>query len=267
MADNIFTDPQPDRFEHESPLRAFTEWQSQPSGIYAVGKGFRPSVVHLVDYLDAIERKEGWRLVQIMYADDPDRRSMIFRRASMQQLALTVDTKAAQDALLDTIGEAKAFSVGEIFSPEPEDDGFVTVAGVADDPVNPKHYGGTACAELGELLTPNAYQTLKYCWRLGEKDDPVIELKKAIWYWEREIALYADVPALPALDHDCHGFLEGRIADRSEFTRNITRQLFYGFNIGMRPDHRRAILDLLQNELGSYESGFKQADRGRGQEP
>lgn len=58
-----------------------------------------------------------------------------------------------------------------------------------DDPINPKHYAGTACAEIGEHLTGNAYQTLKYNWRLGKKDAASIEVGKSIWYLDRELAL------------------------------------------------------------------------------
>ena len=58
-----------------------------------------------------------------------------------------------------------------------------------DDPVNPKHYGGTACAEIGEWLSGNGYQTLKYNWRLGKKDEAIIELNKSLWYLDREISL------------------------------------------------------------------------------
>lgn len=58
-----------------------------------------------------------------------------------------------------------------------------------NDLINPKHYDGTACAEIGERLTANSYQILKYNWRLGKKDDPVIEIGKAQWYLNREIEL------------------------------------------------------------------------------
>jgi len=70
------------------------------------------------------------------------------------------------------------------------------------DPINPAHYNGTACAQIGERLTANAYQVLKYNWRLGKKDDPVIEVGKSIWYLDREIALgrqgfrcFQDIPS------------------------------------------------------------------------
>lgn len=70
----LFTEPEPDGFKNESPIRAFTKWNV--SGLYAIGKGFRPSLGHLHIYLDAMESKEGWRLVQIIEADNP---TMIFR--------------------------------------------------------------------------------------------------------------------------------------------------------------------------------------------
>lgn len=61
-----------------------------------------------------------------------------------------------------------------------------------NDPINPAHYDGTACAQIGERLTANSYQVLKYNWRLGKKDDPVIEVGKSIWYLDREIKLAED---------------------------------------------------------------------------
>ncbi|PZU15608.1 MAG: hypothetical protein DI589_27740 [Shinella sp.] len=60
---------------------------------------------------------------------------------------------------------------------------------MADDPINPKHYAGTACAEIGERLTGNGYQVLKYNWRLGKKDAATIEVGKSIWYLDRELEL------------------------------------------------------------------------------
>ena len=66
VAETLHTDPAPDQFKHESPIRAFTDWKE--SGDYALGKGFRPSLAHLVVYLDAMQTKEGWSLVQILEA-------------------------------------------------------------------------------------------------------------------------------------------------------------------------------------------------------
>ena len=64
--ETLHTDPEPDQFASESPIRAFTDWKE--SGDYALGKGFRPSLAHLVVYLDAMQSKEGWSLVQILEA-------------------------------------------------------------------------------------------------------------------------------------------------------------------------------------------------------
>lgn len=82
-----------------------------------------------------------------------------------------------------------------------------------NDPINPAHYNGTACAQIGERLTGNSYQVLKYNWRLGKKDDPVIEVGKSIWYLDREIKL-ADDGFLPASgdlpsDEFFHALLKG----------------------------------------------------------
>lgn len=60
----LHIDPEPDNFATESPIRAFTDWRDH--GLYAVGRGFRPSMAHLARYLDAMETKEGWQLVQIL---------------------------------------------------------------------------------------------------------------------------------------------------------------------------------------------------------
>lgn len=60
----LHINPAPDNFATESPIRAFTHWDAQ--GKYAIGKGFRPSLQHLARYLDAMDEREGWELVQIL---------------------------------------------------------------------------------------------------------------------------------------------------------------------------------------------------------
>lgn len=92
MSDDIFADPQPDGFNTESPTRAFTNWREGER--YAIGKGFRPSVHHLVAYLDALDRKEGWELVQILYADHShgERRTMVFRRKPLLANGVDIET-------------------------------------------------------------------------------------------------------------------------------------------------------------------------------
>ena len=93
-----------------------------------------------------------------------------------------------------------------------------------DDPVNPKHYGGTACAEIGELLSANSYQVLKYNWRLGEKDDPVVELGKSLWYLDRELALIAEGHT-GRRDLPDHGFFDSRLAHGSDHAQAVARIL------------------------------------------
>ena len=346
MSDSLFTEPQRDEFTSESPIRAFTTWAEH--GVYAVGKGFRPSVQHLGSYLDAMECKENWRTLQVL--DAGNGLTILFRRAGVKIMpspfaksvgepirtleetitiiaenlgtspermmedfilrgaARTEDepyvneermarfTEAAEkiDAaekiadkmdelpryhlklygfnaekirrLMDQstkdifeviIGENKSLddldlSEGWIFTgwkennvavfertrpavapyqpdreyslydtkcllpegweaeePQPvvrfgEGSGPATLEWskpahkhqkpavqavkvvIQDDPVNPKHYAGRACADIGEHLSANSYQVLKYCWRLGKKDEALVELGKSLWYLDSE---------------------------------------------------------------------------------
>jgi len=75
--EQLYAAPTPDGFTHESPIRAFTDWTV--NGRYAIGKGFRPSLAHLTVYLDAMERLEGWALLQILEAASGSP-SFVFRK-------------------------------------------------------------------------------------------------------------------------------------------------------------------------------------------
>lgn len=79
VSETLHADPAPDQFKHESPIRAFTDWKV--SDTYALGKGFRPSLAHLVVYLDAMQVKEGWSLVQVLEAATGSP-SFLFRKVS-----------------------------------------------------------------------------------------------------------------------------------------------------------------------------------------
>ena len=61
------------------------------------------------------------------------------------------------------------------------------------DPVNsPAHYtnhpSGIECVQVTEHMNFNRGNAVKYIWRCGDKGNPVEDLRKAIWYLEREIA-------------------------------------------------------------------------------
>jgi len=61
------------------------------------------------------------------------------------------------------------------------------------DNVNrPKHYtahpSGVECIEITEHMGFNLGNAIKYIWRAFLKDDPVENLRKAVWYINREIA-------------------------------------------------------------------------------
>jgi hypothetical protein len=62
---------------------------------------------------------------------------------------------------------------------------------VTDVVNHPKHYNehpsGIECIEIVEHYNFNCGNAIKYIWRAGLKDDAIVDLKKAIWYLEREV--------------------------------------------------------------------------------
>lgn len=446
MNDTLHQEPERDRFKTESPIRAFTSWTVQ--GRYALGKGFRPSLAHVIPYLDAMEAKEGWQIVQVLEADtqtpsflfrqsyvvpddvlverlrgddgfkqqvrdwlngeepydDPklpgfeeaaekmDRarnvsdamtverteigghlafkmtldtekvhhtnarwtanidmlkkamfgmkrdalkkfldkemvldRAMYWETASVASVLRLIDKLEYWDhiSLTDFITEQELGKVlgrkfrrddpaliaaktdiyasmaetifkdypackpfGEAFTPAAErfsddvdpasrDPRSVTAtlddinpehlaaftgqplppieAIGEDDPINPKHYGGAACAEIGELLSANSYQVLKYNWRLGEKDSPCVEIGKALWYLDRELALIAEghtfIPGDDRLPD--HTFFDLRLQGRSEHTTKVARSLISWNRYG-NPETLKLLRRVLDSTLDSY---------------
>ena len=62
-----------------------------------------------------------------------------------------------------------------------------------NDPVNnPKHYtehpSGVECIQITEHMGFNLGNAVKYIWRCDLKKDAIEDLKKAVWYVQREIA-------------------------------------------------------------------------------
>lgn len=63
-----------------------------------------------------------------------------------------------------------------------------------EDVVNhPKHYkghpSGVECIQITEHMGFNLGNAVKYIWRCDLKKDAIEDLKKAIWYLEREVKL------------------------------------------------------------------------------
>lgn len=63
-----------------------------------------------------------------------------------------------------------------------------------EDPVNhPAHYtkhaSGIECIQITEHMSFCLGNAVKYIWRADLKNDALEDLKKAMWYLEREIAL------------------------------------------------------------------------------
>lgn len=342
---DLYQEPERDHFKNESPIRAFTTWSVE--GMYAIGKGFRPSLQHLVPYLNAMETKEGWRLVQILEAATGSP-SFVFRKEEpvmhyyryddlpRRENGPTLDQKWDQawnrlDAGDKRYGPTVTYAM-EYFTRD--EDGNVSMnrttwddvpdwvqealpnfgieppyirnkagfeeAGAkmdamraraesdfsddvdpssrevtserkigkspahampyGDDPINPKHYAGRECADIGERLSANGYQILKYCWRLGKKDDPYQELGKALWYAESESELLRVLarargwrstrPNLTGIK-DSVGFLEDRITDQPQFTQNIARMLWTGY--GQR--ELRAIIEAIDEHRFHLDCG------------
>ena len=64
---------------------------------------------------------------------------------------------------------------------------------MSDEKVNhPSHYNahasGVECIEIVEHMNFNRGNAVKYVWRAGEKGDEIEDLKKGIWYLQREVA-------------------------------------------------------------------------------
>jgi len=71
------------------------------------------------------------------------------------------------------------------------------------DPVNqPKHYvshpSGIECIQITEHMGFNLGNAIKYLWRADLKADAIEDMKKAVWYIQREIAKRAPEPPEPA---------------------------------------------------------------------
>ena len=60
-----------------------------------------------------------------------------------------------------------------------------------DTPITPKHYtahpSGIECIQVTECMNFNLGNAIKYIWRSGLKGKQREDLKKAIWYLQREL--------------------------------------------------------------------------------
>ena len=73
------------------------------------------------------------------------------------------------------------------------------------DPIHhPRHYtahkSGVECIQLTECLGFNVGNAVKYVWRADEKGRPIEDLRKALWYLERELSRPVVSGLLPGVD-------------------------------------------------------------------
>lgn len=59
------------------------------------------------------------------------------------------------------------------------------------DAINPNHYkshpSGVECIQITEHMNFCLGNAMKYLWRAGQKGNKIEDLKKAVWYINREI--------------------------------------------------------------------------------
>lgn len=225
MSDESLIAPKnPDGFTTESPIRAFTDFKTED--LYAIGKGFRPSLAHMAAYMSAMESKERWQLIQVILPRDNDGEpTMLFRKVLppmhvlppmpddiytrltgeiFRDAGITTEREArSSEALATAYGfqHTKDLPVRSIQTREVRD--RTSPSGVrtealppehdfnrrVDDPIHPKHYDGNACAEIIEHMPTNVGLAGKYIWRLGEKDAVAQEIGKLIFYLKRQHTL------------------------------------------------------------------------------
>jgi hypothetical protein len=67
-----------------------------------------------------------------------------------------------------------------------------------NDPISPSHYrehpSGVECIQVTEHMTFCVGNAVKYLWRAGKKGPAVEDLRKAVWYLEREIRRLEEAP-------------------------------------------------------------------------
>lgn len=85
---------------------------------------------------------------------------------------------------------------------------------------HPEHYNknpsGVECIDVVEHMTFNVGNAVKYCWRAGEKDDEIVDLRKARWYLAREIGRLIAERQQAAVDRlDSLEGLEDAVDDQS----------------------------------------------------
>lgn len=225
MTDSLISPKATDGFTTESPIRAFTDFKV--NGRYAIGKGFRPSMAHLGAYLDAMEGREHWKLLQIIMPDNEAADPTLLFTRTMRILhapafptgsdAIDIYADLARDVMTPSEAMRTIGKVPELAAP------------YGDDPINPKHYNGTACCEIIDHMPTNVGLAAKYLWRLGEKDAIAQEIGKGIFYLDRQI----DIEDTERLWKATFGFASPQPAGR--YKRHAVMLINERFGRGEKP--------------------------------
>jgi hypothetical protein len=73
------------------------------------------------------------------------------------------------------------------------EDATVITDNMLDDAINPSHYkshpSGVQCIDISKHLSGCLAQAFQYVWQCGQKDNPIQDLDKAIWFIRAEMSI------------------------------------------------------------------------------
>jgi len=133
-----------------------------------------------------------------------------------------------------------------------------------DDAINPKHYtshpSGIECIEISKHLSACLAQAFQYVWRCGQKDDPIQELKKALWFIDAELT----ITNFPSLNFHLIKDSISRIMDyESEHKGNALLHIAIARHHEVK--HRNSCLAIAKHDIESLIAGYEKTggDDGR----
>jgi len=151
---------------------------------------------HNPENVPAEKIPKGWRFLTKSEASEtcerPECKCLLWMRDDFDKRPHQRDCWSFPDPLNTYIVPIEQDDDVSVFPDIKEDPAFRT-----SDPINPDHYtsGPIQCIDaIQAALSPEQFigfcrgNSFKYTWRADKKGDAVENLKKSIWYQEREIA-------------------------------------------------------------------------------